>query len=45
LRGGLAAIGSVRRDHLDATLTQLLIQRTVVVRAISDQIFGLGFDH
>ena len=45
LRGGLAALGSVRRDHLDATLTQFLIQRIAVVGAISDQIFGLGFDH
>ena len=40
-----AAIGSVRRDHLDAVPTQFHIQRIAVVGAIPDQIFGLGFDH
>jgi hypothetical protein len=45
LCGRFAAIGSVRRDHLDAVSTQFHIQRIAVVGAISDQIFGLGFDH
>ena len=43
LRSRLAAIASVRSDHLDAVLTQLLIQGFAVVGAISNQIFGLGF--
>jgi len=42
LRSRLAAIASVRSDHLDAVLTQLLIQRFAVVGAISNQIFGLA---
>src|SRR6476620_2286271 len=45
LGGRPAAIGSVRRDHLDAVSAQFHIQRIAVVGAISDQIFGLGFDH
>ena len=45
LGGRPATIGSVRCDHLDAVSTQLLIQRIAVVGAISNQIFGLGFDH
>ena len=45
LRGRLAAIGAVRRDHLDAVVAQLLIERIAVIGAIADQILGLGFDH
>src|SRR5215467_12970711 len=43
--GRPAAIGAVRRDHLDAVSTQFQIQRIAVVGAISDQIFGPCFDH
>jgi hypothetical protein len=35
----------MRRDHLDAVLPQLRIQRIAVVGAIADQVFGLGFNH
>src|SRR5205809_5934871 len=35
----------MRRDHLDAVLTQLLIEWIAVVGAIADQIFRLGLDH
>jgi hypothetical protein len=42
---GLGSVESVRRDHLDAGLSQLLIQRIAVIGAIADQILRLGFDH
>ena len=45
LRGRLTAVGTVRRDHLNAVVAQLLIQRIAVIGAIADQILGLGFDH
>ena len=45
LRRWFAAVRTVRRDHLDAILAQLLIQRIAIVGAISNQIFRLGFDH
>src|ERR1700760_2639893 len=45
LGGRPATVGSMRCDHLDAVSTQLLIQRIAVVGAISNQVFGLGFDH
>ena len=35
----------MRRDHLNAVVSQLLIQRIAVVGAIADQILRLGFDH
>jgi hypothetical protein len=34
----------MRRDHLDAVLSQLRIQRSAVIGAIADQVFRLGFD-
>jgi hypothetical protein len=45
LRGRLAAVGTVRRDHLNAVVSQLLIQRIAVIGAIADQILRFGFDH
>src|SRR5262249_6112975 len=45
LRGRLASVAAMRRDHLDAVLSQLRIQRIAVIGAIADQIFRLGFDH
>src|SRR4029077_6172386 len=45
LRGRLAAIGTMRRDHLNAVVSQLLIQRIAVMGVIADQILRLGFDH
>ena len=45
LRLGLHAILSVRRDHLDTLLPQLLIQLVAVVGAVADQIFRLRLDH
>jgi hypothetical protein len=35
----------MRRDHLDAVLSQLLIEWIAVVGAIADQILRLGLDH
>jgi hypothetical protein len=35
----------MRRDHLNAVVSQLLIQRIPVIGAIADQILRLGFDH
>ena len=35
----------MRRDHLDAVVSQLLIQRIAVIGAIADQVVRLGFDH
>ena len=34
-----------QRNHLDAVLLQLFVQLVAVVRAISNQILGLRFDH
>jgi hypothetical protein len=45
LRGWLAPVGSVWRDHLDAVSTQLFVERIAVIGAISNQIRWLGFDH
>src|SRR6478672_5793614 len=45
LRGRLASVATMRRDHLDAVLAQLLIEWIAVVVAIADQIFRLGLDH
>src|SRR6266498_6132370 len=45
LSGRLGSVGPVRRDHFDAVLSQLLIQRIAVIGAIADQILRLGFDH
>jgi hypothetical protein len=33
----------MRRNHLDAVLSQLRIQRIAVIGAIADQVFRLGF--
>jgi len=41
----LASVAPMRRDHLDAVLSQLRIQRIAVIGAIANQIFRLGFDH
>jgi hypothetical protein len=41
----LTAVGTVWRDHLNAVVSQLLIQRIAVIGAIADQILRLGFDH
>jgi hypothetical protein len=35
----------MRRDHLDAFLSELRIQRIAVISAIADQVFRLRFDH
>jgi len=35
----------VRRDHFNAVVSQLLIQRIAVIGAIADQILWLSFDH
>jgi hypothetical protein len=35
----------MRRDHLDAVLSQLRIQRIAVIGAVTDQILRRGFDH
>jgi hypothetical protein len=32
----------MRRDHLDAVLSQLRIQRIAVIGAIADQVSGLA---
>jgi hypothetical protein len=45
LRGRLAAIGAVRRNHFDPISAQLLVERIAVVRAITDQVLRLGLDH
>ena len=45
LRGWLAPVGSVRRDHLDAVSAHLFVERIAVIGAISNQILWLGFDH
>ncbi len=42
--GGLP-VGTVRRDHLNAVVSQFLMQRIAVTGAIADQILRLGFDH
>jgi hypothetical protein len=35
----------MRRDHLDAVLSRLRIQRIAVIGTIADQLFRVGFDH
>jgi hypothetical protein len=45
LSGRLAAVGTVRRDHLDAILSQRLVQWIAVIGAIANQVLRLGFDH
>src|SRR5262249_48705109 len=45
LRGRFASVAPMRRDDLDAVLSQLRIQRIAVICAIADQVFRLGFDH
>src|ERR1700738_1964504 len=35
----------MRRNHLNAVVSQLLVQRIAVIGAIADQILRLGFDH
>src|SRR5262249_12374029 len=45
LRGRLASVAAMRRDHLDAVLAQLLIEWTAIVGAIANQILRLGLDH
>ena len=45
LASAASAIGTMRRDHLNAVVSQLLIQRIAVIGAIADQILRLGFDH
>jgi hypothetical protein len=34
----------MRRDHLNAVVSQLLIQQIAVIGAINDQILRFGFD-
>src|SRR5262249_27016337 len=43
--GRLASVAPMRRDHLDAVLSQLRIQRIAVIGTIADQVFRLGLDH
>ena len=43
--GRLTAVGTMRCDHLNASVSQLFIQRIAVIGAIADQILRLGFDH
>lgn len=45
LRLALPAVGFMRGNHLDALLSKLCVERIAVVRAITDQIIRLGFDH
>ena len=45
LCSGFAAIGSVRRDHLDAVPAQAVVERIVVGGAITDKILWFGVDH
>src|SRR5262249_37747807 len=45
LRGRLASVAAMRRDHLDAVLAQLLIEWIAIVGAIANQILRLGLDH
>src|SRR5579885_1022924 len=40
-----APVGTMRRYHFHAVLSQLLVQAFAVVGAITDQVFRLGFDH
>ena len=35
----------MRRDHLNAVVSQLFIQRVAIIGPIADQILRLGFDH
>lgn len=42
---GAHAVGLVRRDHLDAILTQVGIQRVTVAGVVANQILRLRFDH
>ncbi len=42
---GWLPVGTVRRDHLNAVVSQFLILRIAVIGAIADQILRLGFDH
>ena len=44
LRGALAAIGSVRCDHLNAVFAQVLIERVTIIGAIANDGLGLGFN-
>src|SRR5262249_17391085 len=44
LRGRLASVAAMRRDHLDAVLAQLLIEWIAIVGAIANQILRLGLD-
>jgi len=41
----LFAVGAVRRNHLNALFSKLLIEPIAVVRAIADQIVWFRFDH
>src|SRR5262249_43213645 len=41
LRGRLASVAAMRRDHLDAVLAQLLIEWIAIVGAIANQILRL----
>src|SRR5262249_6305027 len=45
LRGRLASVAAMRRDHLDAVLAQLLSEWIAFVGAIANQILRLGLDH
>ena len=45
VRGRLAAVAAMRRDHLDAISSQFVVPRIAVVSAIANQVFWLGFDH
>ena len=41
----LAAIGAVRRDHLDAVVSRVIIEWITVMGAVADKGLRLGFDH
>ena len=41
----MAIMSLLRLDRCGAIISEIHIQRIAVVGAISDQIFGLGFDH
>src|SRR5262245_13012575 len=45
LRGRLASVAAMWRDHLDAVLAQLLIEWIAILGAIANQILRLGLDH
>src|SRR5262245_12900896 len=45
LRRRFRSIRAVWRDHLDAILTQRVVERVTVVSTVADEIFRLGFDH